>query len=124
MDFLGFYTGQIFDAYEWLGCHYDGKQAVFRTFAPQAQKVELLINGSVLEMNDIGMMFFGDFQSIPHDIRPEPVIGIQEHDVCSFGGANSGQSGGIAAFVPFVGHDPDSGISFGILLQDSGRIVR
>ncbi len=51
MDFLGFYTGQIFDAYEWLGCHYDGKQAVFRTFAPQAQKVELLMNGSVLEMN-------------------------------------------------------------------------
>lgn len=50
MDFLGFYTGQIFDAYEWLGCHYHGNETTFRTFAPQAHKVELLINGTAVEM--------------------------------------------------------------------------
>ena len=50
MDFMGFYTGKIFDSYEWLGCHFEGNQTTFRTFAPQAQKVELLLDGRVIEM--------------------------------------------------------------------------
>ena len=50
MDFMGFYTGKIFDAYEWLGCRYENGKTSFRTFAPQAQKVELLIDGRIVEM--------------------------------------------------------------------------
>lgn len=42
MDFYGFYTGKIFDAYEYLGAHVTGAGAVFRTFAPAARKVALI----------------------------------------------------------------------------------
>lgn len=50
MDMYGFYTGQMFDAYEWLGAHVTGDSVVFRTFAPGASHVELLWNGEVLPM--------------------------------------------------------------------------
>ena len=36
MDMYGFYTGKIFDAYEFLGCRPQKAGAVFRTFAPAA----------------------------------------------------------------------------------------
>ena len=39
MDFYGFYTGKIFDAYEYLGCHLTEGGAVFRTFAPAATRI-------------------------------------------------------------------------------------
>ncbi len=42
MDFYGFYTGKIFDAYEYLGVHREGKGYTFRTFAPGAEKVALI----------------------------------------------------------------------------------
>lgn len=42
MDMYGFYTGQIFDAYEWLGCHLNGSQATFRVFAPAAAKIAVI----------------------------------------------------------------------------------
>ncbi len=42
MDKYGFYTGKIFDAYEYLGCHLTGQGAVFRTFAPAAQRIALI----------------------------------------------------------------------------------
>ena len=50
MDMYGFYTGQAFDAYEYLGAHLVGKDTVFRTFAPNAQSVSLLLNGQELPM--------------------------------------------------------------------------
>lgn len=50
MDFHGFYTGQIFDAYEWMGAHYTEKETTFRTFAPQARSVELLLAGKTIPM--------------------------------------------------------------------------
>ena len=50
MDFHGFYTGQIFDAYEWMGAHYTEKETTFRTFAPQAKNVELLLAGKMIPM--------------------------------------------------------------------------
>ena len=34
MDFYGFYTGKIFDAYKYLGAHVEEKGVTFRTFAP------------------------------------------------------------------------------------------
>lgn len=42
MDFYGFYTGQVFDAYEYLGAHKCGGGWIFRVFAPNAARVTLL----------------------------------------------------------------------------------
>lgn len=42
MDFYGFYTGKILNAYEYLGCHYEEKKTIFRTFAPKAARVSLI----------------------------------------------------------------------------------
>ena len=42
MDFYGFYTGKIFDAYRYLGGHLTEAGAVFRTFAPSAEKISLI----------------------------------------------------------------------------------
>lgn len=42
MDFYGFYTGKIFDAYEYLGAHRQENGITFRTFAPGAEKVSLI----------------------------------------------------------------------------------
>ncbi len=43
MDFYGFYTGQIFDAYQYLGAHVEPIRGVsFRTFAPSATRISLI----------------------------------------------------------------------------------
>lgn len=42
MDFYGFYTGKILDAYEYLGCHLTEEGAVFRTFAPAATSISVI----------------------------------------------------------------------------------
>lgn len=42
MDHYGFYTGQVFDAYEELGCHLCGNGAVFRVFAPAASGIAVI----------------------------------------------------------------------------------
>lgn len=42
MDMYGFYTGRILDAYEYLGCHYAGNEAIFRTFAPAATRISVI----------------------------------------------------------------------------------
>ena len=42
MDFYGFYTGKIFDAYEYLGAHPDKDGTTFRTFAPAASRITVI----------------------------------------------------------------------------------
>ena len=42
MDFYGFYTGQEFEAYTYLGAHLEEHGAVFRTFAPNALKISVI----------------------------------------------------------------------------------
>lgn len=42
MDFYGFYTGKLFDAYEYLGAHPTPEGTVFRTFAPGAAQISLI----------------------------------------------------------------------------------
>ena len=42
MDYYGFYTGKIFDAYEYLGAHIENGGGTFRTFAPNAAHVALI----------------------------------------------------------------------------------
>ena len=64
MDFYGFYTGQIFDAYEWMGAHYTPEKTVFRTFAPQASRVELLLEGKTVPMNKV---YNGQFYELELD---------------------------------------------------------
>ena len=42
MDFYGFYTGKIYDAYQYLGAHVEEKGVTFRTFAPAASIIALI----------------------------------------------------------------------------------
>ena len=42
MDFYGFYTGKIFDAYQYLGAHTAEYGVVFRTFAPGASHISVI----------------------------------------------------------------------------------
>lgn len=42
MDFYGFYTGKVFDAYRFLGAHPEAKGVTFRTFAPGAARISLI----------------------------------------------------------------------------------
>lgn len=42
MDMYGFYTGRIFNAYQYLGAHIDITGTVFRVFAPNAEKVSII----------------------------------------------------------------------------------
>ena len=42
MDIKGFYSGNIFDAYKYLGAHVKENEVTFRTFAPNAKKIELI----------------------------------------------------------------------------------
>lgn len=42
MDFYGFYTGKIFDAYKYLGAHIENGGVTFRTFAPTASKIAII----------------------------------------------------------------------------------
>lgn len=53
MDMYGFYRGQIFDAYEYLGAHVTGEGVVFRTFAPNAAGVRLLCEGREIPMEAV-----------------------------------------------------------------------
>ena len=42
MDYYGFYTGQEFTAYAYLGAHLEAGGTVFRTFAPSASRVSVI----------------------------------------------------------------------------------
>ena len=42
MDFQKFYMGEMYDAYKYLGAHIEGDSVVFRTFAPQAERVTII----------------------------------------------------------------------------------
>ena len=42
MDIYGFYAGEIFDAYKYMGAHIENDQVVFRTYAPHASRIELI----------------------------------------------------------------------------------
>ncbi len=61
MDMYGFYTGKIFDAYEYLGCHVTGKGSVFRVFAPAALKVSVIGDFNNWAETEMGKIYDGNF---------------------------------------------------------------
>lgn len=64
MDYYGFYTGKIFDAYKYLGCHLVGDKAVFRVFAPAAKRVCLIGECNNWAETDMARVYNGQFWEI------------------------------------------------------------
>lgn len=71
MDYYGFYTGKIFDAYKYLGCHLQGDKAVFHVFAPAAQRVCLISECNGWTESDMTRVYNGQFWEIE-------VLGVKE----------------------------------------------
>ena len=63
MDLYGFYTGKVFDAYEYLGAHWEGAGVTFRTFAPAAGRVSLIGEFSAWQEIPMGRDYDGNFWS-------------------------------------------------------------
>lgn len=61
MDFYGFYTGKIFDAYQFLGAHPEANGVTFRTFAPGASRISLI--GEFSDWQELAMnkIYDGNF---------------------------------------------------------------
>ncbi len=68
MDMYGFYTGQAFSAHQYLGAHVTGEGVVFRTFAPNAARVSLLLGGREIPMHRV---YDGNFhEATVSDAKP------------------------------------------------------
>ncbi len=64
MDLYGFYTGTVFDAYEYLGAHRQGNGFVFRVFAPNAQKVTLIGDFNGWQEQEMNKVYDGNFYEL------------------------------------------------------------
>ena len=61
MDMYGFYTGRIFDAYEYLGCHVTERGSVFRVFALAALKVSVIGDFNNWTETEMDKIYDGNF---------------------------------------------------------------
>ena len=61
MDFYGFYTGKIFDAYRYLGAHTEAEGTTFRTFAPAASRISLIGEFNHWEGQEMSRVSDGNF---------------------------------------------------------------
>ena len=61
MDFYGFYTGQEFEAYRFLGAHPAGSGTVFRTFAPSAAKISVIGDFNGWQEQPMKKIYDGNF---------------------------------------------------------------
>lgn len=70
MDYYGFYTGKIFDAYKYLGCQLHGNRAEFTVFAPAAKKVSLIGEFNNWTETPMNQIYNGQFWQIKlNDIK-------------------------------------------------------
>lgn len=63
MDFYGFYTGKVFDAYRYLGGHLTEAGAVFRTFAPAAEAISVIGDFNGWQETPMERVYDGNFWS-------------------------------------------------------------
>ncbi|MDD2981065.1 MAG: 1,4-alpha-glucan branching protein GlgB [Hespellia sp.] len=63
MDMYGFYTGQCFDAYEFLGAHAHNGGVTFRTFAPDASGICLMYGKDYKEV-PMNRAYDGNFYEV------------------------------------------------------------
>ncbi len=61
MDFYGFYVGEEFEAYEFLGAHVEGAVCVFRTFAPGARRIWVIGEFNAWKGTDMYKIHDGNF---------------------------------------------------------------
>ena len=61
MDFYGFYTGKVFDAYKYLGAHVTDTGVTFRTFAPSASKISVIGEFNEWEESPMEKVHDGNF---------------------------------------------------------------
>lgn len=61
MDFYGFYTGKVFDAYRYLGGHLTEAGAVFRTFAPAAEAISVIGDFNGWQETPMERVYDGNF---------------------------------------------------------------
>ena len=62
MDFYGFYTGQEFEAYRFLGAQVQGDgSVVFRTFAPNAASISVIGDFNSWQGGDMHKIYDGNF---------------------------------------------------------------
>ena len=64
MDIYGFYKGEVFEAYEFLGAHPASEGTVFRTYAPNASKVSLVGDFSGWEDIPMEKTLDGNFYAV------------------------------------------------------------
>lgn len=74
MDIYGFYKGEIFDAYEYLGAHVSNSGTVFRTYAPNASKVAVVGDFNNWQDQPMSPVADGNFYEI---IIPEAKEGMR-----------------------------------------------
>lgn len=61
MDFYGFYMGQEFESYSYLGAHLEENGVIFRTFAPNALKISVIGDFSQWEEVPMKQIYDGNF---------------------------------------------------------------
>lgn len=61
MDYYGFYTGKILDAYEFLGCQYHRDHCVFTVFAPCAKRITLIGDFNQWQEQEMSPVYNGQF---------------------------------------------------------------
>lgn len=61
MDYYSFYTGNCFNAYQYLGAHVVAGKTVFRTFAPAAAKISLIGDMNAWNETPMKKIYDGNF---------------------------------------------------------------
>ena len=74
MDIYGFYKGESFEVYEYLGAHITEKGTIFRTYAPNASKVSIIGDHTKWEEIPMEAVLDGNFYQI---LCPEALEGMR-----------------------------------------------